>query len=97
MTAGAGSERGQRPTGCSADASHAPGKGTEPAPVTLADPYGLPSPDDNGEVPPVSPPDEPDVPNGDDRLRLVLVDDDILWMLDPRRRVTIVQVAGGAL
>ncbi len=32
------------------------------------------------------------------RLRRVLVDDDILlWMLDPGRRVTIVQVAGGAL
>jgi len=27
----------------------------------------------------------------------VLVDDDILWMLNPRRRVTIVQVADGAL
>ena len=63
---GAGSERGQRPTGCSVSASHAPGKGTEPAPVTLADPYGLPSPDDNGEPPPVSPPGEPDLPDGDD-------------------------------
>src|SRR6266498_4884658 len=28
------------------------------------------------------------------RFRRVLVDDDILWMLDPGRRVTIVQVAG---
>ncbi len=64
MIPGAGSERGQRPTGCSAVASRAPGRGTEPAPVTLADPYGLPSPDDNGEPPPVSPPGEPDLPDG---------------------------------
>jgi len=179
---GAGSERGQRPTGCSAVASRAPGRGTEPAPVTLADPYGLPSPDDNGEPPPVSPPGEPDLPDGPTANRVhtpdpghehpgaagalagsllnleksemaqgleaapsgtldptfeaeaavpataasppdsgiasaatrrarpasasdlhpshfwrVLVDDDILWMLNPRRRVTIVQVADGAL
>ncbi len=62
--AGAGSR--QPPTGPSAFEVRAPGRGCEPAPVTLMDPYGLPSPDDDGEPPPVSPPGEPDLPDGDD-------------------------------
>jgi len=57
---GAGSERGQRPTGCSVSASHAPGRGTEPAPVTLAGPNGD-QPDD-----PWSPPGEPPAPGSPD-------------------------------
>ncbi len=56
MIPGAGSERGQRPPGCSVHATHAPGKGTEPAPVTLAGPNGD-QPDD-----PWAPPGEPPAP-----------------------------------
>ncbi len=57
---GAGSERGQRPTGCSVPASHAPGRGTEPAPVTLA------SPNDDQPDDPWSPPGEPPTPGSPD-------------------------------
>jgi len=35
--------------------------------------------------------------NPTSRFWLVLVDDDALWLLDPRKRITNVQVAGGAL
>jgi hypothetical protein len=57
---GAGSCWGQPPTGPSAG-RRAPGRGCEPAPVSL-DPVDLPTPDSDGEVPPTPMPGEPEMP-----------------------------------
>jgi hypothetical protein len=70
-----------------------------PGPVSRTGPNGD-NPDDPWSPPGNPDPDSPDpwVPNPNGRrFWLVLVDDDAMWMLNPRKRITTIQVARGAL